>query len=274
MKNYLSILLSLLVLGCTTLRPKTMDQFQETSVLIKSDSGGGGSGVIYKSSPKGTVILTNRHICESIAGGGTVVDYKRHPILAFKKSPTHDICYIFIKADLALDTVISKRSPKINDKLYISGHPSLYPHIVSQGYLAGNEDFPIHMDDRDCTAEEKKKDPIECILDGHPKYVTLESNVVSALISPGSSGSAVFNEDGEIVGLAFAAQGDIGYALVVPWKFLNRFVAKEAKTLKWEKPDPTKKRRKYDNKGIYDLKNWEEILKLINEKNQCLRLCP
>lgn len=243
-----------------------MDEFQKTSVLIENNYGGGGSGVIYKSSSKGTIILTNRHICEAIASGGEVVDYARHTILAFKKSLKHDVCYIFIKANLKLDTVISARPPKINDKLYISGHPSLYPHIVSQGYMAGTEKMPIHIDNRDCMEFEKKLHPIECILDGRPLYIILESNVVSALISPGSSGSAVFNQSGEIAGLAFAAQGNIGYALVVPWKFLNGFVKREAKSLKWERPDPSKRRRKYDNKGIYDLKNWKEILKLINKK--------
>lgn len=268
------LLMVTLLFGCTTLKPKSMDEFQETSVLINSITGGGGSGVIFKSSPKGTVILTNAHICDGIAGGGTVFDGRPHTILAFKRSKRHDLCYVFIKDNLWLDTVIASDPPEINDHIYISGHPSLYPHIVSQGYVAGTETYPIHMDDRDCTPEELVESPVRCILDGQPVLQSRESLVVSALISPGSSGSAVFNDDGELVGLAFAAQGDIGYALTVPWKYLNWFVKREAKTLKWEKPDPSKKRQKYENRGLYDLENWQKILNLINEKNQCLRLCP
>ena len=251
-----------------------MDEFQETSVLITSNFGGGGSGVIFRSSYKGTVILTNAHICDAIEGGGTVYDSKPHTILAFKRSKLHDVCYIFIRANLFLDTQLSSSPPEVNTKIYISGHPSLYPHIVSQGYVAGTDNYPIHMDDRACTEVEMKASPMQCILSGHPILQSREAVIASALISPGSSGSAVFNDDGELVGLAFAAQGDIGYALVVPWKYLNGFVRHEAKTLKWERPSLDKKRVRYENEGIFDLDNWEKILKLINEKNQCLKLCP
>lgn len=273
MINFFLVLLTL-VMGCTTLRPKTMDEFQKTSVLVASNSGGGGSGVIYRSSSKGTLILTNAHICEVISTGGVVVDTTTHSILAYKKSTKHDLCLLLVEDDLDINTVVAPYAPKRNSKVYASGHPSLYPHIVSEGYVSGIDTYSIHTDTRPCSKVEALADPVECILDGKAISTEREAQVISALVSPGSSGSAVFNTQGELVGLVFATSGNIGYALTVPWKYLDEFVKHEVRELKWEKTDPNKTRNKYSNSGIYDLDNWKQILKLINEKNKCLRLCP
>lgn len=269
-----SLLLFLLLFSCNTFKPKTISEFQETAVLIDSPSGTGGSGVIYKSSDKGTVILTNKHVCQSVVSGGTV--YRRNPykIVSYKLSNLHDMCLIRIKENLDINTVVSDEAPERNSKVYISGHPSLYPHIVSEGYVSGIEHFRIQIDKRECGSFEKLMNPLECIFYGFPITEYYESQVVSALISPGSSGSGVFNDKGELVGLAFASKGDIDYALVVPWLYLNKFVTVEYKELKWVKVDSNKHVTKYKNNGIYDIENWKEVYKLIKESDKCLKPLP
>jgi hypothetical protein len=56
---------------------------------------------------------------------------------------------------------------------------------------------------------------------------------------PGSSGSAVFNDRGEIAGLVFAGRGELGYAFSVPQAFIYSFVNDEASTLPYLAPGPT-----------------------------------
>jgi S1-C subfamily serine protease len=260
--KYLLILLSLLVC-CNTTRPRTSDEFQQTAVKIQSLHGSGGSGVIYRSSRKGTIILTNAHVCEAIMDGGFVGNVKPYRIQKYKISRIHDLCYLFIRQNLEVNTVIAKEAPEINSKAIISGHPSLYPHIISYGLVSGTFTADILIDHRSCTEVEKKENPISCIVEGMPILKKQEGQLISALISPGSSGSGVFNSAGELIGLAFASHGDLGYALIVPWKFLDKFVREESYKLPWESPEVNKRLQHYQNEGLMDLDNWKKIFNLI-----------
>lgn len=260
--------LALLTSSCTTVRPNSMEEFREVTVKIMSEESGGGTGVIYKSSPKGSIILTNAHICEAIATGGKVLNGEVYTITKYKISKRHDLCYLFVKEDLKINTVIAESAPTRYTKVFITGHPHLYPHIVSEGYVSGTGFQVIAMNTRACTKEEQDKDPITCIFEGYTTGAIRLSTLVSALISPGSSGSGVFNKQGELVGLAFAARGDIGYALVVPWMYLEQFVNVESKKLAWETPGPEHKKVSYENGGMSDLNNWRKLLELLKKKNK------
>jgi hypothetical protein len=92
-----------------------------------------------------------------------------------------------------------------------------------------------------CTEEDMAgPNGIMCLLlGGIPEVRRYETQVVSATIMPGSSGSAVFNDKGEISALVFAGAGDIGYAMTVPYESIANFVQHEAATLDKQFPDNT-----------------------------------
>lgn len=270
----LSLLSSFFFSACATVHPTSVKELSDVTVKILSNGGGGGTGVIYKSTPDGSVILTNAHICEAISTGGSVNTDRHYEIKYYKISTKHDICYVMIKENLHVNTVLASSAPKRHSAAVISGHPSLYPHVVSKGYISGNRNIGVTVEHRACTKEEELEDPVTCIFEGASVIKRRESTLVSALISPGSSGSGVFNSKGELIGLAFAASGEINYAQTVPWKYLKEFVEKDAKTLKWETPGPDKKKAEYENEGMEDLENWRKLFDLIQKRDKCLKFCP
>lgn len=280
------VFLASLITACTTtIRPKEVAEFHKTSVMIvNADESSGGTGVIYKSGTH-SYILTNRHVCALLADGGYVLGENKYLVKAYKPSKIHDICYVVVEENLRVDTVLSYSPPELHSKAFISGHPSLYPHVVSQGYVSETFKIDIVIDTRECTKEEFAKDPFTCIFFGFPIVEELEAQLVSALISPGSSGSAVFNEDGELIGLAFASNDrSLAYALVVPWEYVTNFVEEEARLLRWQYPteinSKSEKQKKVqeratplpfrdlDDAAINNVENWKRFIRCVMQ-NQC-----
>lgn len=220
-------------------RPQNASEFAQTSAMITvKDESSGGSGVILKSGEKESIILTNKHVCEVIQGGGVVnTSGKKYKITAFKIYKKHDLCMVKVAANLKITTVVAEKQPKLYSHVFVSGHPSLLPHVLTEGYFSNFKTVSILVDVKKCTEDNFKEDPMSCMfLGGIPIIRDFESQLVTATIMPGSSGSGVFNEAGEISGLVFAgsAQG-LSYGFIVPLKSVQDFIANEAK-YKWRKP--------------------------------------
>ena len=216
-----------------TIAPKTVPEFYDTSVRIYGDSSG-GTGSIFRSYSNATHILTNKHICRIIEQNGEV-DYKgkQYKITHYKKFPTHDLCLVRIASNLGLSTKVSDDLAKTSSTVYVSGHPSLLPHIVTKGHMSDRMDIELVVGVKECADDDTS---FECAwFGGKPVVETFDSRVVSNLIKPGSSGSAVFNNKGEIVGVAFAGDGrDFSHGYIVPHIYLIYFV-QNAHRYKWVK---------------------------------------
>lgn len=201
----------------------------DTTVMITNLQGNsGGSGVILKSEPGKTTILTNAHVCRVATKGGMIETPtgEHHLITHYKMSANHDLCLLTVAEDLGVSTPFAKREPKMFSEATVSGHPALYPTIVSKGHFSGKKIIPVVTGLKRCTQEDQ--DPI-CLFFGVKPIVHMyESQVVSATIMPGSSGSAVFNDRQEISGLVFAGQGQLGYAFIVPQSYVYDFLTNEA----------------------------------------------
>jgi len=272
--NLILILAAFLFSSCTTtIKPVTVEDFYKTSVMIVNENGSsGGTGVIYKSSPTGSVVLTNRHVCQLLESGGYVLNQEQYSVVAYKTSKVHDVCMVWVKENLKINTSLATNPPEMFEEVVISGHPDLYPHIVSRGTVSESFKIEIVISSRECTQEEFKKDPFTCVFYGYPITEELEAQLVSALIAPGSSGSAVFNSQGEIVGLAFASNSrELSYALVVPWDYVSSFVKHEKATLKWQFPKKvtrTKEDSKKANNKAYIAPFSEIDVEVLNNKNK------
>lgn len=285
MKLLTLTLLATTTLSCTTtVAPKEVDEFYKTSVMItNTEESSGGTGVIYRSGPD-SYVLTNRHVCQLLEEGGYVLNDNKYKVRAYKPSKVHDLCLVWVRSNLGVNTVLAPEPPPLRSKAFISGHPSLYPHVVSNGYVSDHMKIEVVMDFRPCTDKEVEQDPIMCIFYGYPIVEELQAQLVSALIAPGSSGSAVFNEQGQLIGLAFASNSrNLAYALVVPWENLTAFVTSEADTLKWIYPKAkTRKKATKDlqrantlpfdikeESNFYDITNWKKLLETVQKESQC-----
>jgi S1-C subfamily serine protease len=256
----------LVITGCVTSNSVDIEHFYNTSVKLVGNYGG-GTGVVYDSSTEETIVLTNDHVCGAIKTGGYAFNKgTKYLILSFKQSKLHDLCYVKIKGNLGPGVALAAEAPAMNDKIYISGHPNLYPHVLSEGYVTETVNINVATSNKPCDAETSKKYPIDCIFNGDYDSVRREAVLVTALISPGSSGSGVFNDKDELVGLAFAAGGgNLGYALVVPWKFLNYFVKVEAGRLEWVVTSPLLETEHYSPPGLGSVEAWKKVLKLLKD---------
>lgn len=126
----------------------------------------------------GGMIITNRHLVEDAAivrvsfpGEGT---FKAKEWIM---SPHVDLAVIRLSAENLPVAVISGYTSKPGDELLVIGNPLQFARIANRGVLAGyvsnrNRDIPLLL--------------------------------IEALIYPGSSGSPLFNEQGEVAGVIFA----------------------------------------------------------------------
>ncbi len=224
-------------------RPRTNAEMARTSVqVVRADAKAGGTGVILSSTPTETTVLTNRHVCKVIEHGGLVISESgTYLITGLKRSKVHDLCLVTVAADLGLSTEVSSRAPDPHSGAAISGHPGLLPNIVTRGHFSQHKIIEVMTGIRKCTDEEIQGDlGIFCIMmGGLPEIHRYDSVVVSATIKPGSSGSAVFNDEGQIAGLAFAGSGGNSpeYAYAVPLESIANFVLREQRFLEMEVPD-------------------------------------
>lgn len=204
MKN----LIVAVVMGLNSLvTPQTNKELFQVSVLITNmDENSGGSGVLLHSEVTHSLILTNRHVCVGIGEAGVVHDseHKKHLINDMRLDSRHDLCLIRVAGDLGVDVLLASENPKPADDLVIVGHPMLLPTIITRGHFSDATIIPV-MD--------------------NGEVILREAVVASALISPGSSGSPVFNARGELAGMAFAGFGNLSYGFLVPLDYIRAFVS-------------------------------------------------
>lgn len=231
-------------------RPQSIPDLEKTSVkILNLKESGGGTGSIFRSYRTGSHILTNKHVCRLIEQGGVVAQKdQRYLITHYKKFPSHDLCLVRIAKNLKINLAVSDRLTKQSSTVYVSGHPNLLPHIATKGHLSADRDIQLVVGVRDCKEEDYKENAMYCMFfGGYPIIKTFRSTVVSNLIMPGSSGSAIFDTKGEIVGVIYAGDGrSLSFGYAVPHIHLMYFL-KNAQYFDWVKVGT-----KVDSKGMRD----------------------
>lgn len=230
MKLKLGILLSLLVLYCCfhtseyTMDDLTSEILHSSVMITNSQQSIGGSGTILRSSSMKSIVLTNAHVCRGLGSEVIVKTFTGSvsPVSSMAISVVHDLCVITVYSDLGVKTRIAKLPPIIGTDAFASGHPFLMPTVVSIGKFVGKQIITVGEPDPTCADI-----PFFCPL----KTENFEAEVVSTTISPGSSGSGIFNRAGELSAVVFAGQGPFGYAMAVPLEFIYEFLFVERKGL-------------------------------------------
>lgn len=250
--------LASVVVGATLLYPAAIDKgvesttgkvvyptngtelYSTTVMIVNKKETNGGSGVIYTSTESGSIILTNKHVCEVIKHGGLIktLNYDVE-VRRYKKYTHHDLCMIKVDENLKINTKVAKRAGKTFQAALQAGHPHLLPMIVERGEYAGYKVLQIATGVKKCDGTEDGEELLYCIFYGKkPVLESFDSQIVTTKVLPGSSGSAVYNANGEITNLVFAGARDgFSYAFTVPNRFLNDFIKNEA-SYEWSELEP------------------------------------
>ena len=219
------------------------DELASRSVkIVRNDGRSGGTGSILRSYASESEILTNSHVCEVIENGGMVITEKStHRVTSYYQSNAHDLCIVKVAANLGMDTPVAQKAPESYTQATVSGHPRLLPNVVTKGHFSGRESIEILTKIRPCTADDMNgADVVLCAaIGGIPVITRYEAQLVTALIQPGSSGSAVFNDEGEISAVVFAGAGGLSYAFTVPYEQVANFVFRESVLADFKKPNDT-----------------------------------
>lgn len=285
MRNTALIASGLAVLGCGLIylsskqerrSSLTETQYAQKAVSITSPSmRAGGTGVVLQSFPNSSLVLTNKHVCELIQVGGLVnSDTQSYPVDSFRVYTKHDLCAVIVRADLHAGARLASNPPAIYHSLTVPGHPALLPTMVSKGHFSGRSVITMMVDTEECDGTETSADIVMmCILMGaKPVLQSFDAQATSALIMPGSSGSGVFNEDGELSGLVFAGSQGLSYGFIVPHEYVVDFLS-HITEYPTQTPNPKAKPRNFFTaliafQGFCDAHTSNKLCKLI--KNQSI----
>lgn len=231
-KVFSAILMFGLLAGCTKAQGPSNTDYARTSVMVTLPNGrSGGSGVILKSSSSSSTVLTNVHVCSLVQTGGLVkAETGTYPVATYRIYSKSDLCLITVQANLGVEVSLAPSAPPLYSSALVAGHPALLPTAMTTGHFSGRMPIDIMVDQEPCDGTEQGQDILMCaFMGGKPVLRTFDAQFTTALIMPGSSGSGVFNERGELSGLVFAGSGDIGFGFIVPFEYLKDFLSNQDK---------------------------------------------
>ena len=174
---------------------KIRQNIKNSSVMVLLPRGGSGSGIAIRSDTNGTFIVTNKHVCSTASykslkqkSSFNTTTYvpltvkpmgdaeKTQPLFytaqVMEVAQNYDLCLLYIDEPDFATTPIGKNPPVIGDKLYSYSNPFGFPGIFSEGEV----NFSVYVD--------------------NSLY-----QMTTVYAQMGSSGSGVFNTNGELIGI-------------------------------------------------------------------------
>lgn len=191
---------------------------------------GGGTGFLVNAPSGNTYIMTNNHVCGLANESGTLLidgDYYAHVISHFAD---HDLCLVSNPLNLpGIDVGTDSRD---GQNVYVVGHPLLEPRAETKGQISGTMIVNIMVGfNIPCKDKGQRKidmDPDSLFYAMGVASVCVrdyEAQATTVNILPGNSGSPVLNQDGLLVGVAFAGREDgPGRGYIIPLKYIKAFL--------------------------------------------------
>lgn len=200
------------------------------TIMDTEQKKGGGTGFFVNTPSGNTFILTNNHVCGLANDAGTVLidgEYYAHVV---SNSPDHDLCLISNPLNNeGVDVDVTSRD---GQNIYVIGHPLLEPLSIVKGQISGTITAKILLGyNLPCDGKNETKiladpDSLAAAFGITSACVrSYEAQATTCNILPGNSGSPVVNEDGKVVGVAFAGREDgPGRGYIVPLSYVQKFL--------------------------------------------------
>lgn len=194
---------------------------------------GGGTGFHVQTPSGKTYILTNDHICEMSNDGYLTVSSSEQsrpiPRRIIERSSVTDLCLVEPLPNVGgLDVASSVDTGEI---VAVVGHPKLLPLTMSRGEVIGEVDVIIldHIMDGDendrCDLPKNKIMEFDTLFGPITAcMISIKAYQTNAVILGGNSGSPVVNFWGNLVGVAFANEGEAKWGSFVSLKDIREFL--------------------------------------------------
>lgn len=188
--------------GSANLSPDGFDAIQRMAVRIRNvgcSSLSTGSGFAIDA----TTLITNKHVVADSADlQVSTYDGRDIDVTAAETAGLADLAVVRTAADLPTHPALAADDPGRGDAVTVVGYPQGGLLTVTDGQVIGSTTDPLNEN-------------------------LGEVLVTDAPVEPGSSGSAVLNEDGEVVGVVYAKSA-AGQSFIVPVSTLRDLLADDA----------------------------------------------
>ena len=204
----------------------------QTMMLVNPDNeNSGGTGFAVKTEDGVRYTLSNAHVCEIGQKRGFMLAKKgnlstRLRIIAI--SDNSDLC--LLEALPGLEGLELAEEVSMFEGVYLVGHPLLMPISITAGWVRGRGVFGISYCNvmRNNTNFPRiirpQENDVDDIINMFDSCVKMRAAIITNNFSrPGNSGSAVLNDDGDVVGVLFAGDSE-GTSLMVPLSEVKTFL--------------------------------------------------
>lgn len=183
-----------------------IDKF-ETLVKIKVSYVSHGSGIVIHSSDKGSVILTNKHVCVALMKDPFDANFQFAWLKFYKDETSHlgDVLKLSQKSDLCLMGTYTKQRmyyerfaeqiPEMGEPVTTYSHPADFEYVKTAGFMGGELTHENH------------------------KFRT-----ASSFVYLGSSGSGLYNDYGELIGVTSMVNTVYAINIFVPLDQVQEFL--------------------------------------------------
>jgi S1-C subfamily serine protease len=218
---------------------KFLKEAKRNIVILSGDSPftSGGTGFSIQAASGQIVTITNAHVCSLAVDGEMIATYDDGLVTTLSV-----IEIVKTKADLCVLSslpltenkmiyTLAAQGLEIGDAAFTIGHPRLAPLTFSNGYLVDDTDIDIiDIEIRDIEACKEIGGTMKTVPtffgDAELCAVPFHAISTSLVVYPGSSGSPVFNFQGQVVGVIFAQSSDTTYGAYVPFDDLKALLDK------------------------------------------------
>lgn len=217
----------------TTHRELFRDYVDHQTVKVIGDYGT-GSGFFLKIKEK-FYVMTNKHVCETSQSDNiSLLDYdtkEKYQARIIDKSKLYDLCVIepsYVPEAVKNNELKVANNIEIGEIIHTFGYPYGRNGVFSSGEVVSKETIKFYSEtnaEGECKEGQTKGSLMtffglmEVCQEEHDSYDT------TLPVNPGSSGSAVFNNFGKIVGVVFAKDSrasDSGY--IIPLSHLKDYI--------------------------------------------------